>query len=87
MPVATFLYVKWRIKETGGIVENRVDLRDRLPPNMFDHRVTFAIDGTQLYVYLVTPTPRNSKEPSTLKTYLARYTVAYEIYPANTYKP
>lgn len=87
MPVGEFLYVKWRIKETGEVIEDRVDLRDRLPPNMFDHRVTFAIDGKRLYVYLVTPTPRNSKEPSVLKTYLARYTVTYEIYPTNTYKP
>ena len=86
MPVGEFLYVKWRIKATGEVLEDRVELRNLLPSNMFDHRITFAIDGKQLYVYLVTPTPRDSKQPSPLRTYLARYTVTYEIYPTNTYK-
>jgi hypothetical protein len=87
MPVGEFLYVKWRIKATGEVLEDRVDLRNRLPSNMFDHRVTFVIDDKQLYVYLVTPTPRDSKEPTALKSYLTRYTLSYEIYPTNTYKP
>lgn len=87
MPVGEFLYVKWRIKETGEVLEDKVDLRNRLAANMFQHEVTFAIDGKQLYVYLVTPTPRNSREPTALKTGLAKYTVTYEIYPNNTYKP
>lgn len=87
MPVGEFLYVKWRIKTTGNVLEDRVNLKERLPLNMFAHKVTFVIDGKQLYVYLVTPVPRNSNEDSPLKTYLARYTLTYEIYPTNTYKP
>jgi hemolysin-activating ACP:hemolysin acyltransferase len=55
MPVGEFLYVKWRLKSTGEIVETKVDLRPLLPRNMYDQKLTFVIDGTQLYVYLVTP--------------------------------
>jgi len=86
MPVGEFLYVKWRIKETGEIVEDRVDLRDKLARNMFDHGVTFVIEGRQLYVYLVTPTPKNEYAEPLLKTTKSRYRVTYEIYPNNTYK-
>lgn len=87
MPVGEFLYVKWRIKETGEVLEDKVDLRNRLPANMFEHKLTFVIDGKQLYVYLVTPKPKHKTEPPILKTYLSKYTVTYEIYPHNTYKP
>jgi hypothetical protein len=86
MPVGEFLYVKWRIKETGEEIENKVDLRGRLPANMFDHQVTYVIEGKQLYVYLVTPQAKKTDSPPILKTYLSRYTVSYEIYPNNTYK-
>jgi len=87
MPVGEFLYVKWRIKETGEVLEDRVDLRKRLAPNMFEHKVTFVIDGKQLYVYLITPKAKRVEDPPPLKTFLSRYTVTYEIYPNNTYKP
>jgi hypothetical protein len=58
-----FLYVKWRIRETGQIYEDRVDLRDRLPPNIEDHRIHFIIKGPQLYIYLVTPERRAKDMP------------------------
>ena len=45
MPVGEFLYVKWRLKATGEVVEERVDLQDRLPRDMTDHELTFVIDG------------------------------------------
>lgn len=86
MPVGDFLYVKWRIKETGEEIEDKVDLRNRLPDNMFDHRITFVIDGKQLYVYLVTPQAKKTDAPPILKTTKSRYYVTYEIYPNNTYK-
>lgn len=85
MPVADFLYVRWRIKKTGEILEEKVDLRQRLASNMQKHRVTFVIDGRQLYVYLVTPLPKHKTDPPLLKTYESRYNVTYEIYPNNTY--
>jgi hypothetical protein len=53
-----FLYVKWRIKETGQVCEENVDLRNRLPADIRDHRIHFIIKGQQLYVYLVTPERR-----------------------------
>jgi len=85
MPVADFLYVKWRIKATGEILEDRVDLRNRVPFNMNEHGVTFVIDGRQLYVYLVTPRPKNEDAPPILKTYRSWFNVTYEIYPTNTF--
>jgi hypothetical protein len=86
MPVGEFLYVKWRIKATGEEFEDKVDLRNRLPDNMFSHTITFVIDGKQLYVYLVTPQGKKTDAPPILKTTQSRYYVTYEIYPNNTYK-
>lgn len=86
MPVGDFLYVKWRSKATGEIFEDRVNLRGRLASNMYQHRITFVIDGRQLFVYLVTPTTKHESEPPLLKTTESRYHVTYEIYPTNTYK-
>lgn len=87
MPVGEFLHVKWRIKATGEIVEDRVDLRGRLAQNMTGHAVTFVIDERQLYVYLVTPQGKKTDAPPILKTHQSRYYVTFEIYPNNTYKP
>lgn len=86
MPIGEFLYVKWRIKSTGEIVDQSVDLRKLLPRNMFEHGLTFVIDDRELYVYLVTPTPKKQTDPPLLKTTESRYRVTYEIYPNNTYK-
>ena len=85
MPVGDFLYVKWRIKATGEVLDDRVDLRRLLPKDMTDHGLTFVIDGRQLYVYLVTPTPKHENDPPILKTTESRYYVTYEIYPDNNY--
>ena len=86
MPVGDFLYVKWRLKDTGEVLEDRVELRGVLPKDMFEHGLTFVIDGSQLYVYVMTPKARDSKLPRPLKTYLSRYNETYEIYPKNTFK-
>jgi len=85
MPVGDFLYVKWRIKVTGEVLDDHVDLRPLLPKDMTRHRVTFVIDGPQLYVYLVTPTPKHEDDPPILKTTQSRYYITYEIYPNNIY--
>ena len=42
MPVGEFLYVKWRIKATGEVLENKVDLRNRLATNMFESQSDFC---------------------------------------------
>ncbi|MEZ5647230.1 MAG: hypothetical protein R3E99_19095 [Burkholderiaceae bacterium] len=87
MPVGEFLYVKWRIKATGEVLEDKVDLRDRLPRDMSDHELTFLIDGRQLYAYIVTPRDQAREvRQRTHKTWLSRYNVVYEIYPENEIK-
>lgn len=50
------LYVKWRIKATGEVLEDTADLRPRLPKDITDHRVYFVVRQRQLWVYLITPT-------------------------------
>ncbi|MCL1960791.1 MAG: hypothetical protein FWG56_03195 [Desulfovibrionaceae bacterium] len=85
MPVGEFLYVKWRIKATGEVLEDRVDLRPLLPKDMTDYKLTFVPDGSQLYIYLVTPTPTHPIEPPPLKTAYSCCFVTYEIYPHNTF--
>jgi hypothetical protein len=57
------LYVKWRIKATGQVLEETVDLRSRLPADIVDHKVYFDIEGPQLYVYLITPLRRDAGTP------------------------
>jgi hypothetical protein len=52
------LYVKWRVKSTGQIYEDTVDLRRRLPRDITKHRIYFLIKGPQLYVYLIPPKSR-----------------------------
>jgi len=85
MPVGEFLYVKWRLRESGEILEDRVDLRHRLPRDMTDHALTFVIDGRQLYVFVVTPQSKTSQDKAPLlKTWLSRYNLAYEIYPSQS---
>ena len=82
MPVGEFLYVKWRIKATGEVLEDRVDLRGRLPKDMSDHELTFVIDGRQLFVFVVTPERKKAYgEPPLLKTWRSNFARAYEIYP------
>lgn len=82
MPVGEFLFVKWRLRETGEVLERRVDLRARLPQDMTEHELTFVIDGRQLYVYVVTPRRKRSyDEPPWLRTWRSEYAFAYEIFP------
>lgn len=82
MPVGDFLYVRWRLKSSGEQVEQRVDLRDRLPRDMTDHELTFVVEGRQLFVYVVTPERKKAYgEPPVLRTWRSNFAKAYEIYP------
>lgn len=91
IPVGDFLHVKWRIKESGEVLEERVDLKDRLPPRMDHHTLTFSIDERQLHVYVVTPFPRADRNnPGTRAwglyeashlTWQSKQLWTYEIYP------
>lgn len=80
-----FLYVKWRIKETGEVLEDRVDLKERLPRNIEGCRIHFIVRGRQLYVYLISPKPnpdRFQKPPLPMYADLK----VIEIYPAQPKK-
>jgi hypothetical protein len=82
MPLGEFLFVKWRLKVSGEVLEQRVDLRGRLPKDMTDHELTFVIDGRQLYLYLVTPvTQRPWGKAATHKTWKSAFGHTREIYP------
>jgi hypothetical protein len=52
-PVGDSLYVKWRVNSTGAEHEDTVDLKGRLPSDMDKKRIHFLIDGSQLFVYVV----------------------------------
>jgi hypothetical protein len=80
-----FLYVKWRIKDTGQVYEENVDLRHRLPADIRDHRIHFIIKGPQLYVYLVTPERRpKDAQPNGPRPY--QYLKTLTIYPGQLSK-
>jgi hypothetical protein len=78
--VGDFLYVKWRIKSTGEVYQDNVDLKSRLPANIEDHTVYFVVKASQLYVYLVTPERRPlNMPPSDLRLYKDR--IVKTLYP------
>ena len=80
MLVGDFLYVKWRIKDTGLVYEETVDLRQRLPRNIKDHTVYFDIKGAQLYVYLISPERRPPDMPPN-GPHMYDYRKIFTIYP------
>ena len=55
MPRGEFLYVKWRLRQSGEIHEDKVDLQSRLPADITNHRIHFMVKGPQLYIYLISP--------------------------------
>lgn len=81
MPVGRVLYVKWRIKSTGEVLEDKVDLKERLPRDIENHRIHFVVKGRQLYVYLISPKPNPNPW---VKPSLSMYSnlKVDEIYPA-----
>jgi len=58
------LYVKWRIKSSGKVYEDTVDLKSLLPRDISKHRIHFTIKDSQLFVYLVTPERRPPDFPA-----------------------
>ncbi len=63
MPRGEFLSVKWRIKQSGQVYEDRVDLTHRLPADIAEFRIHFVIKGSQLYIYLISPDKRPASLP------------------------
>lgn len=85
MPAGEFLFVRWRVKATGQVYEERVDLRQRLPADMKDHGLTFVIDGPQLYVYVITPRPKPYYgAPPITRTWHSATRYTTEIFPQLT---
>ena len=74
------LYVRWRVKSTGEIHEDTVDLRSRLPADIKDHRVYFIARGRQLYIYLITP-ERRAPESAPKGPSMYQHLKSITIYP------
>ncbi|MBK7687222.1 MAG: hypothetical protein IPJ25_15530 [Rhodocyclaceae bacterium] len=55
LPRGDFLYVKWRVKATGEIFEDKVDLQKRLPADMEKLDINFVVHGPHLYVFVEWP--------------------------------
>lgn len=53
MEVADQLYVKWRIRTSGEIYEDVVDLHGRLPNDITGQRIHFIVSEDRLHVYLI----------------------------------
>ncbi len=77
------LFVKWRIKATGEVLEDTVNLKSRLPRDITDHKIYFVIQGRQLFVYLVSSVLRPKDFPITGPKKFQFYKV-YAIYPIST---
>jgi len=52
-PRGDFVYMKWRIRSTGEVFEDRVDLRTRITGSIKDKKIYCVIDGGQLYILLI----------------------------------
>jgi len=85
MLVGDYLYVKWRIKATGVVYEQTIDLRHRLPRNIENHKIYFVIKGDRLVIYLISPERiARGEHLNNLPAYNDRkYTVIYPDQPAN----
>jgi hypothetical protein len=68
-PVGDFIYMKWRVRSTGEVFEDRVDLKGRLPRDMTDQQIYCVIDGEQLYVFIVSSETRKKIDREELKKY------------------
>jgi hypothetical protein len=79
-PRGDTLYVKWRIRQTGQIFEDTVDLKSRLPRNIHQHSISFIIQEAVLIVYLVSPERRPPDMPPTGPSE-TDYRKTYVIYP------
>jgi hypothetical protein len=63
-PRGDSLYVKWKLKSSGAVHEDTVDLRERLPRDMTNHRIYFVVDGHQLRVFLISPEKVSGRCPA-----------------------
>lgn len=59
------LFVKWRVKSSGEIFQDTVDLRKRLPSDITNQTIYFVVKGPQLYVFLISKELRPPNEAPT----------------------
>lgn len=83
MPVGNDLYVKWRVNATGEVLEQTVDLRNRLPSDMTNHKIYFVIRKRELFVYLISPEKRPQNWPKYEPPGWTHRKV-YVVYPTST---
>lgn len=80
IPRGETLYVKWRIRATGEVRQETVDLKSRLPRDISNQVITFNFKQDNLFVYLVTrevlPLGQKSDGPAKYDYYKV-----YTIYP------
>lgn len=55
LPRGQSLYIKWRLRATGEVREDTVDLEARLPADISHHTITLMFVEGALFVYLITP--------------------------------
>jgi hypothetical protein len=79
MPRGEFLYVKWRLKSSKEVYEDKVELGSRLPDDLTGYGLHFAVNGPQLYVFVVPPP--GTWYPLSGVT-VADYRKQHQIYPA-----
>ncbi|MDH4482721.1 MAG: hypothetical protein QE279_08430 [Rhodoferax sp.] len=51
MPVGETLYVKWKIKSTGEVIEKSIDLKPILPASMKDKKLFFILEKQNIFIY------------------------------------
>ncbi len=68
-PVGDFIYMKWRIRSTGEIFEDRVNLRGRLPSDMTDQQIYCVIDAEILYIFIISSETRKKISKDELDKY------------------
>jgi hypothetical protein len=76
------LYVKWRLKSSGLVYEQQIDLKDRLPSDIEHHIITFLINKSGLNIYLVLPERRPDDWPI-VGPILYKQRKVLQIYPTN----
>ena len=82
MPVADFIYVKWRDLASRKILERTVDLRPLLPRQIENRYVHFGFENRQLSIYVIDiNTLRRPGTPACPAVTFEQYQCS-EIYPA-----
>lgn len=49
-----FFYIKWKNIISNVVFERRIDLKEKLPIDIYDHTISYSIRDDKLTIYLVT---------------------------------